>query len=676
MQALVEAAACDQLVVGAGFGDFAGLEHYDFVGLADGGEPMGDDEDGAALHEGGERLLDEALGFGIEVGGGFVEDEDGRVFEQGAGDGNALALAAAELEAAFADDGPIAGGQLVDELGCESGTGGGEDLFLAGIGTAVGDVIEDGVVEQEGVLGDDADVLAEAREADVAHVPAVNAQGAGGDVIEARHEVGERGLPCPAGPDHGDDFTGLDFEVDGIEDATGGGERIAEGHVFKADVVFKFGEAHGVGMFGDILGGVQVFEHALGGADALLEDVVDVGEALDGLIEHDQGDAESGEGAGGHGGGFDLLAAEPQQQNDGHSAEDFDDGGGEGLVGDIAEIAGLPTLGGEAEALGFVVFGAEAFDDLVAGERFLEDLVEAGGHVLRVAGGAANALAEAHGEERNGGEDEQADEGELPIDADHGEQQEEGGEDLAQPIGEHGGDRDLDAVDVVHDGGHDAAGSLTFEEGRALAQDAVEDFLAEIHDGGDADPVDEVIAQVIANAFGEEAGEEGEGDHGPDVVDEGRDEVVQEDAGVGGREGEEQGGSVGGVGIEGALEDQGDEADQESLREADDSHEQDGGEENKPIRAGVSQEAIEVVQACASSKMRRRSRAATMRETVTWARPSGATIISASVRQGAQMAGLEALNRTTLGTPKAAATWAGPLSLAMKTEAFERTAFM
>ena len=44
--------------------------------------------------ERGEDLL---LGAGVECAGRFVEDQDRRVLDQGAGDGDALLLAAGEL---------------------------------------------------------------------------------------------------------------------------------------------------------------------------------------------------------------------------------------------------------------------------------------------------------------------------------------------------------------------------------------------------------------------------------------------------------------------------------------------------------------------------------------------------------------------------------------------------
>ena len=45
----------------------------------------------------GQGRLDQALGLGVQGRGRFVEDEDGRVLEQGPGDGQPLALAARKL---------------------------------------------------------------------------------------------------------------------------------------------------------------------------------------------------------------------------------------------------------------------------------------------------------------------------------------------------------------------------------------------------------------------------------------------------------------------------------------------------------------------------------------------------------------------------------------------------
>ena len=73
----------------------ASLRHdADLVGAADGGEAVGDDEGGAAFAQMAESLLHGSFGLRVERRGRLVQQEDGRVLEEGARYGDALALAA------------------------------------------------------------------------------------------------------------------------------------------------------------------------------------------------------------------------------------------------------------------------------------------------------------------------------------------------------------------------------------------------------------------------------------------------------------------------------------------------------------------------------------------------------------------------------------------------------
>ena len=82
----------DQLVVCPQLDDAALREHGDAGGVADGREPVRDHQHGAVLHQLVEGALDLALALGVERGGGLVEEEDGGVLEERAGDGEALLL--------------------------------------------------------------------------------------------------------------------------------------------------------------------------------------------------------------------------------------------------------------------------------------------------------------------------------------------------------------------------------------------------------------------------------------------------------------------------------------------------------------------------------------------------------------------------------------------------------
>uniref|UniRef100_A0A0A8XUT2 Uncharacterized protein n=1 Tax=Arundo donax TaxID=35708 RepID=A0A0A8XUT2_ARUDO len=104
-----------ELVVRADLGDGAALQDGDEVGLADGGEAVGDHQRGATDHEAVQRLLHQLLRLGVERAGGLVQQQDRRVLEHGAGDGDPLLLTAGQLQAAITHLGVVAVGQLDDE---------------------------------------------------------------------------------------------------------------------------------------------------------------------------------------------------------------------------------------------------------------------------------------------------------------------------------------------------------------------------------------------------------------------------------------------------------------------------------------------------------------------------------------------------------------------------------
>ena len=94
----------------------AASQYHDLVGPADLRETMGD-EDGGAAHGGGlDRLLDLVLGGAVDGAGRVVQDEDGGIGEEGAGQGQPLALPAREHYAAFADHGVVLLRESHDEV--------------------------------------------------------------------------------------------------------------------------------------------------------------------------------------------------------------------------------------------------------------------------------------------------------------------------------------------------------------------------------------------------------------------------------------------------------------------------------------------------------------------------------------------------------------------------------
>ena len=72
--------------------------------------------------------MDQRLALGVDLAGELVEDQDARVAQDGAGQGDPLLLAAGQLGAGLADARLVALGQLQDEVVGEGPLGGFLDL--------------------------------------------------------------------------------------------------------------------------------------------------------------------------------------------------------------------------------------------------------------------------------------------------------------------------------------------------------------------------------------------------------------------------------------------------------------------------------------------------------------------------------------------------------------------
>ena len=86
-----------QLLVIAALDNLAVFENANHIGIADGGQAVSDDKDGATLHKFVHTLLDEFFGAGVDGTGRFVEDEDGRICDSGARDCEKLTLTLREV---------------------------------------------------------------------------------------------------------------------------------------------------------------------------------------------------------------------------------------------------------------------------------------------------------------------------------------------------------------------------------------------------------------------------------------------------------------------------------------------------------------------------------------------------------------------------------------------------
>ena len=287
----VVAALREELRVRAGFLDHAVFEDDDLVGFLDGGKAVRDGEHGAAFGQSLERFLDVLLGLGIERAGGLVEEQDGGVFEQRAGDAEPLLLPAGEHAAFVADDRLVALLLREDEL-----VGVGQfrrrlDLRARGVEPAVADVREDGVVEKEGVLIDHRDVLAERGLRDLADVVPVDADRAGLRFVEPLEQPEKRAL---ARAGRADQRAGRPGGHGDADPAHGGRvlAGVAEGHAVQRHVAAHAAEH---GRAGGVLDGgraVEQLENLGRRREAFLHEDVHLPERLGRVVEQDQAGLE------------------------------------------------------------------------------------------------------------------------------------------------------------------------------------------------------------------------------------------------------------------------------------------------------------------------------------------------------------------------------------------------
>ena len=101
MQCRIEAAARQQVLVASHLHDPPLIEHDDSIRVFNRRQPVGNHQGRAAFHQQRQFLLNAPLRFVVERRGRLIEDQDGRILEQRACNGNSLPLAARKILAAI-----------------------------------------------------------------------------------------------------------------------------------------------------------------------------------------------------------------------------------------------------------------------------------------------------------------------------------------------------------------------------------------------------------------------------------------------------------------------------------------------------------------------------------------------------------------------------------------------
>src|SRR5205814_7112632 len=158
--------------------------------------------------------LDEVLGLRVDRARRLVEDEqDLGVERDSPREREELLLADGHGRAALGHDRLVALWELLDELVRVDEARRVSHLLVGDRRVVQADVRRDRPGEDERVLEDDADMLANAGLAELTQVVAVQEDAALLNVVEARDEADDRGLPRPGRADDGDALRSGDLEA-------------------------------------------------------------------------------------------------------------------------------------------------------------------------------------------------------------------------------------------------------------------------------------------------------------------------------------------------------------------------------------------------------------------------------------------------------------------------------
>ncbi len=470
---------------------------------------MGDHDAGSPSEQGGEGGLDRRLGAGVDPAGRLVQDQDARVGEHGAGEGEELPLPFAEGAAPLAKLRLVAIRQGRDEAVGAHRPRSGLDLRLGGAVAAVGDVGGDSAGEEERLLEHRRDLPPQALAGHLPHVLAVDPDRAGGDVVEAGDQAGDRGLAGTGPPDEGHRLARLDREGDVLQD--GARWVVSKGDAIELDPAPNLADDRGARRVWRLAGLVEDGVDPLAGGEGRLGLGVDLGSELDRPEELLDINQEGGQKADRERVLKDQVAPVADDQGGGEGAQQVHrrgEGGGDAGRLDV----GVPVRGVGAAELGDVCFGP------IEGLRLAHPddlLLEIRGHLAGgFPGGPVGgpcATSEEGGDQQHHRDDGEAHQRQPEVQEEHrdhdADQAEEGAEELGQALG----DEVVQGIHVVRRAAHQVAERAAVE----VAERQVLELVEEARPQRGEDPLPDAadLADLAAGGDGAHAVDEEEEQH-------------------------------------------------------------------------------------------------------------------------------------------------------------------
>ena len=481
---------------------------------------MRDHKDGAPGNQILQGHLYQRFALGVERGSGFVEDQDGRVFQNGARNRDTLPFTTAQAQAAFADHRVIALGQGHDEFVGQRRAGRFFHRLGGNLRLPIGNVVAYRVVEQDGVLGNDGDLRAQGSDGQVAHVAPVDEQPPSRDIEEARQQMHQRSLACTAGADNRHQFARRYLQVDVVQHfAVVVLLLIAEVHMLEAYALMKWRQLVRARFLAHFVLGVEEIENRRGGAQRLLKVVVEYPKLAHRLVQLEHRDNECQEDAFGEKAVFNVLAADQDKNSDSDGAENVHHRRTYGVGADGAQVGFEQPPPSIAEATRLPSFHRKGFHDAYARDGFLQDVLDLSQLVLAAAGRSAHAVADPSGRHHHDRDEDDEHPRQTPPQQDHNAGGKKEGKKLLQKFRQHRRERKLHPLDVVHNRRQQCAGGIFLKERHRPAQRGRVEFVTQIRNHAVPGIVGQVAAAVIEDALQRRGGDQRKRDHRPHIVE-------------------------------------------------------------------------------------------------------------------------------------------------------------
>ena len=195
--------------MGSAFDNVSFMNDEDTIRFPNRAQTVSDDKAGAASHEMLHGFLDVHFGAGIDTACSFIKDQDRRISQYGAGNGEQLPLPLAKIAASFGEFGVVALWHAVNKL---LGIGKPGRLFnspIRGIEPAVADISPNSIGEKHGILKYDPKLSSETAFLYSTDILTVNTDRTAVDIVKTGEKVYDCRFACAGWTDKSDGLSGF-----------------------------------------------------------------------------------------------------------------------------------------------------------------------------------------------------------------------------------------------------------------------------------------------------------------------------------------------------------------------------------------------------------------------------------------------------------------------------------